>query len=191
MDSPAPAATVPAIDIENVRRKWGWFLALGVGLILLGMAALGATAVTAVVWSMMFGWIVVIGGVFETVVAFSARKWSGFLLQLLVGVLNVVVGVLIVAHPVAAAAGLTMLLAALFLTTGLFRAISALALQYPNWGWALVDGLISIVLGVMIAVEWPGSTQWVIGTFIAVVLLFRGFSWVMFALAAKSGPAAA
>lgn len=189
MASPV-APTLPAAGMEEVRLKWCWFLWLGIGLVLLGMIALGATAVTAVLWSIMFGWIVVIGGVIETSVAFSARKWSGFLLQLLVGLLNIVVGVLIVSHPVASAAGLTLVLAMLFLTTGMFRTMSAVALRYPNWGWALVDGLISIVLGVMIWAEWPGSTQWVIGTFVAVVLLFRGFSWVMFSLAVKSRHAA-
>jgi len=174
--------------IEEVRRNWGWFLALGIALIVLGVVALAAVGLTTIATVMFLGWLVLIGGVFEAVAAFWARQWSGFFLHLLVGVLYVVVGALMIGHPAAVAAGLTMLLAALFLTGGVFRIVAAVTLRYPNWGWAVLDGAVSLILGGMIWAELPSSAIWVIGTFVGIILLFRGWAWVMFALAVRRLP---
>jgi uncharacterized membrane protein HdeD (DUF308 family) len=58
-------------------------------------------------------------------------------------------------------------------------------LQHPNWGWAALDGGIAVLLGGMIWAEWPSSALWVIGTFLGINMIFRGWAWVMFALAAR------
>jgi uncharacterized membrane protein HdeD (DUF308 family) len=175
-------------EIEAVRRNWGWFLVLGIALIVLGIVALWAVGLTTLATVLFLGWLLIFSGVFEAIAAFWARRWSGFFLHLLAGILTVVVGVLVVGHPIGAAAGLTLLLAALFLTGGVFRIISAVALRFPGWGWAVLDGVISLLLGAMIWSDWPFSGSWVIGTFVGIALVFRGWAWVMFALAVRRLP---
>jgi uncharacterized membrane protein HdeD (DUF308 family) len=174
--------------IEEVRRNWGCFLALGIALIVLGAFALVAAEIATLASVLLFGWLIIVGGAFEVVTAFWARQWSGLLLHLLAGVLYIVVGALIVGHPVAAAAGLTLVLTALFLTGGLFRITAAAMLAYPNWGWSVLDGVITLALGVMIWANWPESSLLVIGTFVGIALVFRGWAWVMFALAVHRLP---
>lgn len=176
-------------EVEEVRRNWVWFLILGIALIVVGTAAIVAAEITALATALVFGWIVLIGGILEAVAAFWARAWSGFFLHLLVGFLYAVIGLLILGNPVAAAVGLTMLLAALFLTSGIFRLVSAVAMRFPNWGWAVLDGLVSLALGVLIWAKWPGDSLLIIGTFVGIALLFRGWAWVMFALAVHRLPA--
>jgi len=175
-------------EIEAVRRNWGWFLALGIALVALGVFALVAAEITTLASVLLFGWLVLFGGVFEAVAAFWARHWSGFFLHLLVGVLYVVVGLLMIGHPVAVAAGLTLLLVALFLTGGMFRIVAAAMLRYPGWGWSVLDGAISLVLAVLIWANWPESSLLVIGTFVGIALVFRGWAWVMFAQAVRRLP---
>jgi uncharacterized membrane protein HdeD (DUF308 family) len=160
---------------------------LGIALIVLGSVAVGAAWLTTLASVLLFGWLLVFSGVMEAVAAFWAGQWSGFFLHLLSGVLNVVVGVLILAHPGAVAVGLTLLLAVFFLVAGLFRIIAAVALRFPNWGWAVLGGGITALLGVLIWAQWPSSALWVIGTFVGIDLLFRGWAWVMFGLAARHG----
>ena len=174
--------------LDEARRNSGWFLVLGIALIVLGAVALGAAWLATLASVLLFGWLLIFGGLCEAVAAFWARQWSGFFLHVLAGVLNVVIGLLIVGHPVASAAGLTLLLAALFLTGGLFRVIAAAALRHPNWGWDVLGGGVTAMLGVLIWAEWPSSALWVIGTFVGIDLLFRGWAWVMFALAARQLP---
>jgi uncharacterized membrane protein HdeD (DUF308 family) len=174
--------------LEEVRRNWFWFLALGIALIVLGVLALGAPWLVTVASVLLFGWLLLFAGVAEAVGAFWARRWSGFFLHLLGGVLNIVIGLLLVAHPTLAALALTLLLAAFFLVGGLFRVGAAAAVQFPGWPWAVLSGAVTALLGLLIWAEWPSSAVWVIGLFVGIELIFRGVGWVMFALAARELP---
>jgi uncharacterized membrane protein HdeD (DUF308 family) len=177
--------------LEEVRRNWGWFLVLGIALIVLGTVALGLAGLATLVSVLAFGWFLLIGGVFEAVAAFWARRWSGFFLHLLGGILYAVVGIMLLANPGAGALTLTLLLAAFFLVSGAFQAGAAVALRFPNWGWAALGGVVTAVLGTLIWARWPSDAVWVIGLFVGIDLLFRGWAWVMFALAARRLPSPA
>jgi uncharacterized membrane protein HdeD (DUF308 family) len=68
---------------------------------------------------------------------------------------------------------------------GIFRIVTALALQLPNWGWNLLNGIITLALGVIVWGGWPVSGLWVLGLFIGINLLFTGWARVMLALALR------
>jgi uncharacterized membrane protein HdeD (DUF308 family) len=171
--------------LAGLRPKWGWFLVLGIALIVLGAVALAAPWLATLTSVLLYGWLLVFGGVFEVVAAFWATEWRGIFLHLLGGILSAVVGALMVTHPQAGAEALTLLLATLFLVGGLFRAGAAVMLRFPNWGWAAAGGIATALLGMFVWRAWPFSTLWVIGTFVAIELISRGWAWVMFALAAR------
>jgi uncharacterized membrane protein HdeD (DUF308 family) len=95
----------------------------------------------------------------------------------------------LVQHPVAAAAGFTLVLAAGFMVGGLFRIVSALADRFHGWSWVLLNGVVTLILGVMIWRQWPESALWVIGLFVGIDMVFAGWSWIMMALAVRSIPA--
>ena len=173
---------------ENVREKRGWFVALGIALIILGVIAVGASIATTLISVMIFGWLLLIGGIVESVHAFWVRSWSGLLLELLIGILNIVVGLLIIANPGASALALTLLMAAFFMVGGVFRIVTAIRSHFPGRGWALFNGIINIVLGVLIWAQWPASAFWVIGLFIGIDLIFTGWWFVALATAAGRLP---
>jgi uncharacterized membrane protein HdeD (DUF308 family) len=176
---------------ENVREKKGWFIALGVALIILGTIAVATAVITTLISVMIFGWLLLIGGIVQSVHAFWVRPWKGLLLQLLIGVLNLIVGLLIVANPGASALALTLLMAAFFMVGGVFRIITAARSHFPGRGWALFNGIINVVLGVLIWAQWPASAFWVIGLFIGVDLIFTGWWFVALATAAGRLPTSA
>jgi uncharacterized membrane protein HdeD (DUF308 family) len=176
------------VGIDEVRRNWGWFLVLGISLVVLGVFAISWSLLTTIASVLLFGWLLVISGVLEVASSIWARRWTGFFLHLLAGVLDVVVGLLIVTHPVAAAAALTLLLAAFFLVSGAYRIATAVALRFPNWGWALLGGVVTVLLGAMLWGEWPETALWFIGLCVGIELLFRGWTWVMFALTVHGLP---
>ncbi len=171
--------------LGELRPKWGWFLALGIALVLLGAVALIVPWLTTLTSVLVFGWLLVFGGVLEVVAVFWTKGWRGILLHLFGGILSAVVGALIVMHPNAGALGLTLLLATLFLAGGLFRIGAAVALRLPSWGWSVAGGIVTALLGVAIWIMWPFSALWVIGMFVGIELMFRGWAWVMFAGAAR------
>ena len=173
---------------KGLRRNWGWFLALGIGLVILGLCAVGSSFVATFATVTTFGVLVLIGGGLEIVSSFSARQWGGFFLHLLGGILYVVIGFLMVTRPLAAASGLTLMLAALFFVGGVFRIVAALSHHFHGWGWVLLNGVVTLALGVMIWREWPEASYWVIGVFLGIELVFAGMSWVMLGLAGRNIP---
>ena len=170
-------------EIESLRQRWGWLLALGIIMVVLGTIALFIMPAATIGTVLVLGWLLVISGVIEAVHAFRVRKWGGIFLHLIGGILGVLIGLLIVTHPVAGALAWTLLFASFFTVIGIFRLIAAIRLRFPNWGWAAFDGTITLLLGIILWVDWPWSGLWYLGLAVGVSLILRGWSYVMFALA--------
>lgn len=190
MDS---SSTLPIVDLaeigaEELRKKWGWFLALGALLIVVGTIALGSACLMTVFSMVLLGWLMIFGGILEAIHAFSCKKWSGFFIDLLTGLLYVVVGFMILANPAASAEVLTLLIAVFLIFGGIFRVVLSISVRYQNWGWLLLHGVIGVVLGILIWRQWPYSGLWVIGLFVGIDMIFNGWTLVMLALAAKNMP---
>jgi uncharacterized membrane protein HdeD (DUF308 family) len=177
-----------AAGIEQVRKSWGWFLVLGILLTILGAACV-VKAQTATTFSILaLGWVLAISGVFWLVSALQAFNWHGFFLYLLNAIIRGVVGYLLIRHPNAGAAGITMVLAALFIVGGLFRTAGASVIRFPRWGWMVFSGVVSFGLGVFLLITWPSASTFFIGIAIGVDLIFDGAALVGFAGAIRSLP---
>ena len=176
--------------IEEVRRSWGWFLVLGMLLIILGVVCLGTAQTATTLSILMLGWILAISGVVWLINAFQGRSWGGFFLYLLNAIIRGVTGYLLIRHPDAGAAGVTMVLATLFIVGGLFRAAGASVIQFPRWGWTVFAGAVSVLLGIMLLTDWPAASTYFIGMAIGIDLMLDGAALVGFAVAIRSLPKA-
>jgi len=172
----------------ELKRSWGWFLTLGIVLIVLGTIALGSALYMTIASVFFIGWLLIICGVMEAVHAFWRKRWAGFFLDLLTGVLYVVVGWMMVTNPKESALLLTLIIAMFLVFEGVFRIVAALTARYPHWGWVLFNGVISLLLGVMIWRQWPYSGLWVIGLFVGIEMLLNGWSLVMLSLTGRRLP---
>jgi uncharacterized membrane protein HdeD (DUF308 family) len=172
--------------MEALSRNWGWLLALGILMIILGVVAMAAPVVATIAIQVMLGWLLVISGIAEGIHAFMVKEWRGFLLELLSAVLYLGVGLMLLVDPLKGALALTLILAVFLLVEGIFKIITAFRVRdHRGWGWLLASGIVSVVLGVMIWAQWPASGLWVIGLLVGIQLLFTGWSLVMLALVAR------
>src|SRR5579864_3003370 len=177
-----------AAGLEQVRRSWGWFLAFGILLTILGVVCVGK-AQTATTFSILaLGWVLMISGVVWLINSLYAFSWHGFFLYLLNAIIRGVTGYLLVRHPDAGAQGVTMVLAALFIVGGIFRTAAAGAIQFPRWGWTAFAGVVSIGLGIYLLTSWPAASTYFIGLAIGIDLIFDGAALVGFATAIQSLP---
>jgi uncharacterized membrane protein HdeD (DUF308 family) len=136
----------------------------------------------------LVGALLLVGGVATIVGAFWAGDWTGLIVQLLVGILYIVGGMVIFRHPDLSVLVLTVWIAASFIILGAFRAIGALILRFPQWGWALLNGIVTLLAGLIIFRLLPEDAFWVIGLLVGIEMLFNGWTWVMLALAIHSLP---
>jgi uncharacterized membrane protein HdeD (DUF308 family) len=175
-------------EAKGIRKNWGWFLALGIVQIIAGAVAVGFAFSATLASVMTLGVLLLIAGGAQMAAALLARNWDGFYLFLLLAFLYAVAGFLTLQHPLLAAEGLTLMLAALFLVVGLFRISAALVDQVPFWGWLLFNGVVTVLLGLAIWQQWPRSGLRVLGILVGVELIVNGVTWSVLAVGVRRRP---
>ncbi len=175
-------ANVLSAEMACLRRCGFWLLVLGALLIVVGLVAISSSFIATLATVVILGILLMIGGAVEIVDAFLGRGWRGFWMHLLGGILYLVLGFLFVQRPLAAAAFFTLMLAAAFFVGGLFRIVVALSERFYGWVWVLLNGIVTLVLGILIWREWPEAAFWVIGLFVGIDMLLDGWSLVITAL---------
>ena len=168
---------VPAEIIHN----WGWFLAFGIALLMLGVAAVVRSVVATVVSMLFFGWLLVIAAGIEVAQLIMVGRWGGMFPHMMAAVLFAVVGILILWRPLVTAEILTLLMGAFFLVAGLFHIIAPAMIFLPDWGWHVLNGFVTLLLGILVLAQWPVSGLWVIGLFVGIELIFYGITWIALA----------
>ena len=154
-------------------------LELLLGFILLSFPfLLGASAV----W--VGGFVLAVAGLIRLIqgITRSEERWW----NLLAALLYLVVGVFTVLMPLLSLEWWTLLIGCAILSAGIIRAGVAISLwNTPGRFWRCFNAIISLVLGVMIIWSWPESSAWLIGTLIAVEMIFSGWTLMFLALAPR------
>jgi len=184
MNDAVAAGAVPGLD--ELKRRSGWVIVLGIILVAVGILAILAPLVSGAFIALSVGVLFVVGGAVQIVYALRAGSWKCGILGFVSGALFLVCGVLMVLHPLVGLAFMTLLLAVFFWVDGVARiALSLQARPLRGWGWILFGGLLSILLGIMIFAKWPLSGAWAVGTLVGIDLLYTGWSMIALALAAR------
>jgi uncharacterized membrane protein HdeD (DUF308 family) len=169
-------------EIISLALHWKRLLWIGVALIVVGTIALFTSVATTLFSVLLLGGFLIAGAVVRLVECFHEQGWRGRFSNLLLAVLYGVGGVYLLVRPGLSALSLTMLIGGFLVFGGLLRAIVAIATRFESWGWSLVGGALTALLGFLILRHWPSSGLWVIGTFVAVDLIMHGWTAIMLSL---------
>ena len=169
-----------------VKESIGWSIGLSVLMIVAGILAIVVPPAAGIAVAILVAWLLVFSGGAHLVFAWHTRTAGGFIWELLLGIVYILVGVYLLFHPVAGLASLTLALAIYLFAEGILELILSARLRpMPGSGWLLFDGIITLILAVMIWRTWPSSTEWVIGTLVGISMLFSGITRLMLSLAAR------
>ncbi|GAA0448209.1 HdeD family acid-resistance protein [Streptomyces stramineus] len=163
---------------RRISRGFGVLALLGGVLVLAGLVGLAYVGFATLTTMVLFGWLLLIGGVVGLLHAVQSRDSSFFWLGVVVAALNLAAGVVVIRRPEVAAEALTMFAALLFLTGGVFRLVGSLVVRGPQFGWTLLQGAFGLLLGILVLGDWPHSSRYVIGTFFSLALLFDGLGLI-------------
>lgn len=171
----------------ELQKNWGWMLALGIVMVILGVIGLGMSTMLTIVSVLYFGVLMLFGCGAQFAQAIRSEAWKGRLWHILIAIVYLVAGLIMLLNPALASVTLTLMIAWSLVAIGILRIIIAIQMRGTSgWVWALLGGLVTIVLGIMIMNQWPVSGLWVIGMFVAIEMLFAGWSQIVIALAAKN-----
>lgn len=173
-------------NARDLAPKWGWFVTLGIVMVLAGGFALGDTVLVTLISVIFVGAAMIVGGVFQIIHAYANKEWSTFLFGLLCGALYIVGGFLIMDEPVRGSLLITILLLAALTIGGVLRIVMALRhREVSGWWFLLLTGLLSIVLAVILYTSLPWSSLWLLGTLVAIELIFHGVAWISMGIALR------
>lgn len=176
-------------SIEELRQKSGWFIVIGIILMILGALALGYQFIATVFSVYFIGTLILIAGIAQAVHAFTVKGFGQSALWAIMGILYIFIGVMSYFQPVAVSSALTLVISILLIMSGFTQIFAAMNNRHlPSWGWVLTSGIITLILGVMIIVGWPYDSLWVLGMFLGIDLIFQGWAYVAIGIALKKRP---
>jgi uncharacterized membrane protein HdeD (DUF308 family) len=176
-------ATAPS---TFVKKSVTWSIILSAVMIVAGMVAIASPLAAGIAVNLFVGWLLVFSGCMHLAFAWYRRGAGGFIWELLVGILYIVIGAYLLTQPVAGLASLTIALAIYLFMEAILEFVMGITLRPARGsGWLLFDGLVTLILAVMIWRTWPSSTGWVIGTLVGISMLFSGASRLAMSLAVR------
>ena len=171
---------------DIVRHASTWSIIWGALLIVFGVLAMGSPFLAAVAINAVIAWLIILAGLVHLILAFRVHRAGSMAWKLLVGLAYLFFGVYLVMHPVLGVTSLTLLLASLFLIEGILDIVLFFQMRSMRGsGWVLGDGIITLLLGLLIYLQWPLSSIWAIGTLVGVSMIISGLTRVMLSLAVR------
>ncbi len=172
--------------LNIVRHASTWTIVWGVTLIIFGTLAVASPFLAAVAVNVFVAWLIVLAGLVHLIIAFHAHGAGSVVWKVLVGVAYLCLGGYMIAHPLLGIASLTLVLACLFLVEGILDIILFFKMRSMRGSsWVLLDGLITLVLGLLIYMQWPNSSAWAMGTLVGASMIIGGISRVMLSFAVR------
>jgi uncharacterized membrane protein HdeD (DUF308 family) len=183
-------------ELGDLRRRlaaaihdhWKLFLAEGIVMVILGLLAIAVPEVASLAIAIFIGWLFFVGGIFRTLSLLRHRHLPGFGWALATAILAILLGIILLARPIAGVLTLTIALVVFFILEGIGAILLAVEHRrhLPSWGWVLFSGLVDLLLAWLIWAGWPSSAGWAIGLLVGINMLFLGLSLIMTALAART-----
>ncbi|MGV6871854.1 HdeD family acid-resistance protein [Pseudochelatococcus sp. B33] len=173
-------------DLQEVQSKWGWFVALGAGLLVAGGIAAGnlfIATLVSIVWiaAMMF-----VGGVMLLAQAFTTHRLGRRVLYVASGLLYAAAGAIAIYDPVLASISLSLVIGILLIAAGGMRIVSGVQEHgQEGWGWIVAGGILTLVAGAIVVAAWPEIGLWLLGAILSVDLIFQGWGFIAFGLALR------
>lgn len=171
---------------SELQKQWGIFLAVGILMVIFGFMIVVFPVAGTLTIDFLIGILVLIAGLSQIVLAFKAKKWTGFLVTLILGIIYGIAGLFLLFNPLAGVVTLTLVLGIFLLIDGLFRIILAFTIRRQHdWEWLVFGGIVSIILGILILMSWPGDSAVILGLLFGISMIMGGVVNIVLSLAVK------
>lgn len=174
------------IHSELAKRSSRWSMAWAILLIVLGLSAIASPMAVSLTMGVVVGWLLIVSAIVHLLSAFrsdgiGSSVWTG-----LVGVVYFAIGSTILSHPLWGIATVTLFISVALLVEG-FLSLAAyfVVSEFAGSTWFVLNGIVTVALGLMIWNQWPSSSLWVVGTIIGLNLVMAGVTRLTLATTAR------
>jgi uncharacterized membrane protein HdeD (DUF308 family) len=146
--------------------------------IVVGVVAILVPAVFAVGTAIFIGIILLFAGAWMLFDAWSVQGAGRVLVRVLWALLTEAAGLYLILAPLEGTVTLTFVLVVYFIAIGCVRIAEAIVIRgLPGAGMVGVNGVLSLLIGLLILIDFPSSADWAIGLLVGIDLLFAG--WIL------------
>jgi uncharacterized membrane protein HdeD (DUF308 family) len=168
------------------KKSLNWSIAFSVLMIVAGILAIAVPPAAGLAVNIVVAWLLLLSGAMHLVFAWHTRTAGAAVWEVLLGLLYGVIGIYLLAQPLAGLAALTLALAIyLFLESVLEFTVWGSLRRMPGAGWLLFDGVVTLLLAILIFETWPSNTEWVLGTLVGISMLLSGTSRLALSLGVR------
>ncbi|MGH8092000.1 MAG: HdeD family acid-resistance protein [Chthoniobacterales bacterium] len=170
----------------SMKKASGWSMTWGILMFICGILAIWLPLASSLGIVILLAWLILLAGVWHLIFAFHSHSLGGFLWKFLLAALYLVVGIYMLMHPLLSVISLTLVLAVFFVLEGIIEIALYFGLRgLRHAGWVLLDGIITLILGILIWKQWPSSSVWALGTLVGISLIVSGVSRFMLSFATR------
>jgi uncharacterized membrane protein HdeD (DUF308 family) len=137
--------------------------------------------------ALIIGCLILTAGIAHFVFAFQTRNLDGFLWQILVSVLYGMAAVFLLVNPLLSVLSLTLILAIFLFLEGILElALYFVLRRFRHSVWVLIDGIGTLILGIVMVRQWPPASPEIIGALIGLSLMLSAVSRVVLSFAVRT-----
>lgn len=181
-------------DVKQTIKNWWLFVVLGVLLIIGGVWVMMTPAESYVALAIVFSVMMFVNGIFDTIFSITNNKilkgWGWYLAG---GILEILMGILLMIHPEISIAILPLILGFWLMFGGVSTISGAFDLKsyyVKGWGWILVLGILLMIFSFMVLANPIFGASTVV-VFTALAIISYGVAYLMFGIKLKKVKSAA
>jgi uncharacterized membrane protein HdeD (DUF308 family) len=140
--------------------------------------------------AVFLGLVVLVAGMAHAVFAFQTQHIGGFLGHMLLFALYEMAAICLLANPLLSILSLAAMLAVFLILEGVLELALYFRLRrFRHSFWVLIDGVGTLILGILIVSQWPPASEDTIGTLVGISLILTAVSRVFLSFAVRGlGP---
>ena len=173
--------------IPVIKKASAWVIIWGIVTFVCGILAIILPLTFSFGIALIIGCLVLVAAIAHLFFAFETRSVDGFLWQMLVSVLYGVAAICLLVNPLLSVLTLSLILAILLLVEGILEfALYFVLRRFRHSTWVLIDGIGTLILGILMVSQWPPATPEIIGVLIGISLMLSAVSRVVLSLAVRT-----
>jgi uncharacterized membrane protein HdeD (DUF308 family) len=179
------------MNIESVvpviKKASAWVIIWGIVTFVCGVLAIILPLTFSFGIALAIGCLILTAGIAHLFFAFDTRSVGGFLWQILLSALYVMAAICLLVNPLLSVLSLAFILAIFLLLEGTLELTLYFRLRrFRHSVWLLVDGIGTLILGILMISQWPPASPEIIGALIGISLMLSAVSRLIFTMAIRA-----
>ena len=163
-----------------------WLITGAVLSLIVGFLALSSPILFSFLIVRLLGVFALVSGVISLLIAIFGKDVAPRWLNAVFALVRIVAGLALLYCIPSGLRVLTLVFAVFLMVDGAFGILGAFKIRaQKGWIVLLLNGVITLVLGLMVYAHWPTGSVWILGFFFGISLLCHGFALLRLGLTAS------